>query len=119
MPPPRMTTLVPLPEPASCSTLAAAEAEIGNSPRDCIIVKAALYPPAWPTLIRKSRLLRLIFDPPYDLPNGHVRQIWMVELEFSGLLSMSEQAPSWQRRVPCGPHFMMRQLASALSYLDA
>jgi hypothetical protein len=25
----------------------------------------------------------------------------MVELEFSGLLSMWEQAPSWQRRAPC------------------
>jgi hypothetical protein len=34
----------------------------GNSPKDCIIVKAALYPPAWPTFIRKSRLLRLILN---------------------------------------------------------
>jgi hypothetical protein len=40
----------------------------GNSPRDCIIVKAALYPPACPTLIRKSRLLRLIFEPPSIFP---------------------------------------------------
>ena len=78
--------------------MAAAEAVTGNSPRDCIIVKAALYPPAWPTLIRKSRLLRLIFGPPYIFPNGHVWRIWMVELEFSGLLSMWNKAPSWQRR---------------------
>jgi hypothetical protein len=64
-------------------------------------VKAALYPPARPTLIRKSRLVRLIFEPPHIFPNGHVRQIWMVELEFSGLLSMWNKAPPWQRRAPC------------------
>jgi hypothetical protein len=39
------------------------------------MVKAALYPPALPTLIRKSRLLRLIFEPPYIFPNGHVPAI--------------------------------------------
>jgi hypothetical protein len=70
----------------------------GNNPKDCIIVKAAPYPPARPTLIRKSRLLRLIFEPPYIFPNGHVRRIWVVELEFSGSLSMWHKAPSWQRR---------------------
>jgi len=43
----------------------------------------------------------------------------MVELEFSGLLSMWEQAPSWQRRAPCALRFMRKPLASALPYLDA
>ena len=38
----------------------AADAVTGSKPRDCIMVKAALYPPAWPTLMRKSRLLRPI-----------------------------------------------------------
>jgi hypothetical protein len=36
---------------------------MGSKPRDCIMVKAALYPPACPTLIRKSRLLNPIFKP--------------------------------------------------------
>ena len=67
MPPPRMTTLVPLPEPAGCSTVAAADAVMGSKPRDCIMVKAALYPPACPTLIRKSRLLNPISRTSLDL----------------------------------------------------
>ena len=42
MPPPRMTTPVPLPEPSGCFTVGAADAVTGSKPRDCIMVKAAL-----------------------------------------------------------------------------
>jgi hypothetical protein len=63
IPAPKMTTLVPFPEPAGCSTIAAAEAVTGSKPKDCIMVKAAPYPPARPTCIRKSRLLKPISKP--------------------------------------------------------
>src|ERR1700684_3206451 len=63
-----MTTLVPLPEPAGWSTGDAAGAMTGSKPSDCIMVKAALYPPAWPTLMRKSRLLKPISEPLFHLP---------------------------------------------------
>ncbi len=80
MPPPRMTTLVPLPEPAGCSTVAAADAVMGSKPRDCIMVKAALYPPACPTLVRKSRLVNpisspLSTSPIFDRDSGHVNGV--------------------------------------------
>jgi hypothetical protein len=97
--------------------VAAAEAMTGNNPKDCIIVKAAPYPPARPTLIRKSRLLRLIFEPPYIFPNGRVRRFWMVELEFSGLLSMWEQSSAMAAPGALCVALMRKQLASALPCL--
>jgi hypothetical protein len=52
-----------LPEPGLNSTVGAADAAMGSKPKDCIMVKAALYPPTCPTLIRKSRLLKPISEP--------------------------------------------------------
>src|ERR1700744_59049 len=54
MPPPKITTRVPLPG-AGFSAACAYASGAGNKPSDCIIMKVALYPPAWPTRIKKSR----------------------------------------------------------------
>src|ERR1700733_9483520 len=91
MPAPRITTLAPLPEAAGTSTVDAADSITGRRPRDCIIVKAAPYPPAWPTLNRKSRLLKPIWEPLAHSSKRRRRRVLMVEWRLSGLLSLWEQ----------------------------
>src|SRR5437868_5172145 len=58
MPPPSTTTLTPLPASAGRSGVEAADAATGISPSDCMVTNAAPNPPASPTRIRKSRLVK-------------------------------------------------------------
>ena len=60
MPPPRITTRVPLPSTSRSGPVSLTAWGMASNPSDCIRTKAALYPPVWPARIRNSRRVRLI-----------------------------------------------------------